>query len=523
MLRLKLSSRSVLFLLAVLFLSFFVVLPLFHSGFFQSDDGEWMIIRFSAFHEAFRDGQIPVRFLGRLNHGYGYPVANFLYPGFMYLAEPMHLIGFSFVDTIKVLFGLSLIGSGIFCYFWLRLLFPPIASFIGAIVYVYSPYHLFDIYKRGSLGEALALAVVPFILWNIERKSIFWLSIGIALLILSHNTLALLFLPFIILYMFLDIIIAKVRKKLFYQYTSILVFGFGLSAFFWVPALFDLQYTVFSKTSVSNLNEYFADYSLVGISTLAILSLALFLFVSGRAKAAKHRLTVILLLIGVVSIFLATAVSNFLWSVLPVAFIQFPFRFLSVTILCFSFLAAFVISALEKKAKIAVAIGIVLVTFFSAMAFMSPALYFDKPDSLYATNEDTTTVKNEYMPKWVKKIPTKHFDEKVKIATGEISDVLVQTNRISFQAKTDQPTNVSINTVYFPGWQVFVDNKNTPIDYTNERGVMSFAIPGGDHGVRAVFSETPVRMASDAVSVLSVFVLLGATFFLKNKKHESYK
>src|SRR3989344_9464007 len=397
MLRLKLNSPAAFFLLALVVSLFFVVLPLFNQGFFQSDDGEWMIIRFSAFHEAFRDGQIPVRFLGRLNHGYGYPVANFLYPGFMYLAEPIHLIVFGFVDTIKILFGLSLIGSGVFCYLWLLRLYPPLEAFIGSIVYVYAPYHLYDVYKRGSLGESLALAVVPFILWSIERKSIFWSSIGIALLILSHNTLALLFLPLIVVYMLLDIFITENREKLFYQYTSILVFGIGASAFFWIPALYDLQYTVFSKTAISNWSEYFADYMLVGLSTFIILMLAIFLFAAKKIKPQKHRLTIVFLFVGIASLFLATAGSSILWGILPVNFIQFPFRFLSVTIICFSFLAAFVISVLEKKAKIAVAISIVLVTFFSARAYMAPALYFDKPEDLYATNEDTTTVKNEYM------------------------------------------------------------------------------------------------------------------------------
>jgi len=90
------------------------ILPLFHPGFFQSDDGEWMIIRFSAFFQALSDGQFPVRFLGRLNHEYGYPVANFLYPGFMYLGVPIHILGIGFVDTIKIIFGFSMIGSAIF-------------------------------------------------------------------------------------------------------------------------------------------------------------------------------------------------------------------------------------------------------------------------------------------------------------------------------------------------------------------------------------------------------------------------
>ncbi len=517
MLRLKFNSPQAFFLLALIFCSTLALLPLFHTGFFQSDDGEWMIIRFSAFHEAFRDGQIPVRFLSRLNHGYGYPVANFLYPGFMYLAEPIHIIGFGFVDTIKILFGLSLIGSGVFCYFWLLRLFPPLASFVGAIVYLYAPYHLYDVYKRGSLGEALALAVVPFVLWSIERKNIFRSSLGIALLLLSHNTLALLFLPLIVVYMLLDIFVTENRKKLFYQYTSILVLGIGVSAFFWIPALYDLQYTVFSKTAISNWSMYFADYMLVGLSTFVILVLTIFLFAAEKVKPQKHRLTIVFLFVGIASLFLATAVSSILWGILPVAFIQFPFRFLSVTILCFSFLAAFTVSVIKKRLKIVAAVAIIVLTFFSAWAYLFPAKYIDKPDGLYATNEDTTTVKNEYMPKWVREIPKEHFDQKVEIEQGEISDIKIQTNRISFNAKAEESTRAIINTIYFPGWKVKIDNQNTLIDYTNDKGIIMFDIPGGNHSVEAIFTETPIRLLSDAISLVSFGLLIGWNVFLRKK------
>ena len=85
------------------------VSSLLQPGFFQSDDGEWMIIRFSSFYQSFVDGQFPVRFLTRLNFEYGYPVANFLYPGFMYLGVPIHILGIGFVDTIKIIFCVSII------------------------------------------------------------------------------------------------------------------------------------------------------------------------------------------------------------------------------------------------------------------------------------------------------------------------------------------------------------------------------------------------------------------------------
>jgi len=170
-------KAKLFFLIFIVFLSIPAILPLLHPGFFQSDDGEWMIIRFSSFYQSFVDGQFPVRFLTRLNFEYGYPVANFLYPGFMYLGVPIHILGIGFVDTIKIIFGVSMIGSAIFCYLWLSRFFDKLSSLVGALFYLYTPYHLFDLYKRGSIGEVLAIGILPFILWQIERKSFFWVSI----------------------------------------------------------------------------------------------------------------------------------------------------------------------------------------------------------------------------------------------------------------------------------------------------------------------------------------------------------
>src|SRR3989304_7722744 len=202
---------NILFLL-LLILTIPSVVGLLHSGFPLTDDGNWMVIRLSAFYENLRDGQFPVRFLSRLNHGYGYPVADFLYPGFMYIGSLIHILGFSFVNSIKIILGISLITSAVFSFLWLRKIFDEMSAIIGALIYLYFPYHLYDVYKRGSVGEVLSLAILPFILWQIEKKNIFWSAIGIFLLILAHNTLAVLFMLFIFAYMGLNIYVSKNRK-----------------------------------------------------------------------------------------------------------------------------------------------------------------------------------------------------------------------------------------------------------------------------------------------------------------------
>src|SRR3989344_8938078 len=66
------------FSIFLIFVSLIALWPFFRKGFYTSHDGEWMIIRFTAFHQTLAAGQFPVRFVDRLNNNYGYPVLNFL-------------------------------------------------------------------------------------------------------------------------------------------------------------------------------------------------------------------------------------------------------------------------------------------------------------------------------------------------------------------------------------------------------------------------------------------------------------
>jgi hypothetical protein len=86
-------SKRLLWIIALVALCFLVLAPLLRPGLLVTDDGDWMVIRLSAFYQSLREGQFPVRFLGRLNYSYGYPIANFLYPGFLYIGSAIHATG----------------------------------------------------------------------------------------------------------------------------------------------------------------------------------------------------------------------------------------------------------------------------------------------------------------------------------------------------------------------------------------------------------------------------------------------
>lgn len=489
------KNKFVWLLIVVLF-SIPAIAALFHAGFFQSDDGEWMIIRFSAFHQALKDGQFPVRFLSRLNYGYGYPVSNFLYPGFMYFGEIFKLLGLGFVESIKVIFGLSMVGSALFAYLWLSRLFGKWPSLVGSFLYLYAPYHLYDIYRRGSVGEILALCIVPFIFWQIEKRSFLWTSLGISFLILSHNTLAVLFLPIIALYL-----IARGLAWAVYLLPAIIL-GLGLASFFWIPAVFDLRYVVFQKTQISEWQNYFAHPSLIGIVPVLVIIWYFF-----KLRFISNRSVSLIFFLNFIFIFLSLPISFFIWKFLPVSFVQFPFRFLSVAILLTVFLTAFLLHKIKGNKSLLLGGVFIVVSFISSFSYLMPQAFFDKGNLYYSTNEDTTTIRKEYMPIWVNNIPTEHYREKVEIVNGKISDLKVSSNNINFIASSAINTEIGINTVYFPGWKAFIDNKNVKLNYANN-GLIKISMPFGKHKIRVSFGETPIRSFSDILSLSSLFILL---------------
>ena len=278
-----------------------------------------------------------------------------------------------------------------------------------------------------------------------------------------------------------------------------------MSAFFWVPAVLELPLTVFYHTKISDYTRYFADFNLIGISTLLIFAAGGVAFIKNKDLIKNHRLTLIFFGLGVLSIFLATSLSSFLWSVLPVSFIQFPFRFLSVTIVCAAFVFAFVNSQISLKFRIVFGLTIVVLTIFLSKNYLMPKEFSLKDDSFYSTNEATTTVQDEYMPIWVKAKPQSHFNDKVAISRGEgsVGNISYNSKKISFNYLSDEPSVVRISTIYYPGWTAESNVGEKAIFYDNEQGLIDVKLTSADKKITLVFGEIPSRYLADAISALA--------------------
>lgn len=499
-------GKNIVLLLILLVLIIPSLIPLFNQGFMVTDDGGWMIIRLSAFYDTLRDGQIPARFIERLNFGYGYPVANFLYPGYLYLGSAVHILGFNFIDSVKVLFGLSLAFSGLFSFIWLRRLFGGLDSLLGALVYVYLPYHLFDVFRRGSLGEALSISILPLAFFGIEKASTILIAISVFSIMILHNTLAVFFIPLIPIY-------ALIRKS-FVRSIPGMILGLMMSAFFTIPAILELKNTKFLETLISNPSEYFADVYLVGIISLvafiSVVILSLVIYKNELSKIPYRNLLISFLILFIFSIILSTSISSFIWERINFSLVQFPYRFLSLGIVSVSFLVAFMSYILFAKAKVILFVVVVFLLGFFSFRFISEVEYTQFPDEYYSTNDSTTTVHDEYMPIWVKNKPLSRPNNKIEIISGDvvISNIIELSNKIKFDIVVGGPSRVRVNTIYWPGWKVFVDGDEKVIDYDNEFGVIEFDLEQYDNRVYISFQDDLIRILSNTLTVIAALLLI---------------
>ena len=192
----------------VLLLSLPVIGPLLQPGYFWgAHDARHSVYFLFQFDKAIRDGVLYPRWAPDFAFGYGYPFFNIYGPLSSYAGELLHLAGLDIVTAVKAVFGLSALLSGLAMYLFVARLLGRPAGLVAALVYVYLPYHLFDLYVRAALAESVGFVFLPLTLWGFYEAvtrprlpSLLWAALAYAGLMFTSNLLALLFTPILGLY-----------------------------------------------------------------------------------------------------------------------------------------------------------------------------------------------------------------------------------------------------------------------------------------------------------------------------------
>lgn len=475
--------------------------PLLGRGFIPTHDGEYHLIRFWQFDQNFRRGQPFSRWAPDLDHGFGAPLFNFFYPLPNYGAEIFLLLGASLAGSFKLSLALTLILSTLFFYLWLKELFGCEPALVAAVFYLYAPYHFLDVYIRGSIGEAWALVWLAAILWAWEKKQWVLASVFFAFLILAHNILALIFTPFLITY---ALFFAK--KKWWPGF----LLGLGLATYFWLPALVEKRFV--RGLELINYTDHFpAFFQLVfpswgnGFSVAGIMDGMSFqvglvhwlvvltgLIVIWRQKILSNK-PVFFLTWFVFLVFLMLEVSLPLWRFFPwLAYLQYPWRLLSLVVLTTSFLAGWLVWKLKKRW---LTLALLVAVLLGSWRYSRPVIYPARDNGFYLNNPDwtqgTATLGNSFQTIWA------NHDQPAEQKT-------------EFQENNHLRFNIN----YYPGWQVLVNGQKQPLEIETD-GAFSVAAVKEKDQVLVEFNETPLRLFSDGLSLISFLLVILLLF--KNK------
>lgn len=258
-------------------LTAFAVAPFTLPGYFWgANDARHHVYFLFEYNRVVQDGIWWPRWSPDFAFGYGYPFFNIYGPLSHFLAEVLlYFFGFSYTATIETVFGLSIVGSAAAMYGFVRSWAGRQAALLAALVYVYMPYHLLNLYVRANLSESMAFVWLPLCLWavrqTIVRPTFGWVLLcaaSYAGLMLTSNLVIVLFTPMLALYAVTltlryaaddDASQPWLRRVLRRGLPGVvgLLAGLGLSAIFWIPALLEQQYV--------RVDQWFdGDYSFRG-------------------------------------------------------------------------------------------------------------------------------------------------------------------------------------------------------------------------------------------------------------------
>lgn len=534
-------------------------------GYYPMHD-DLQVMRHLVMDKCFRDNQIPCRWSEDLGYGFGYPLFNF-YPPLPYLfGQVIHWLGFSFVDTVKVLVVLNFLVSGIFMYILAKEFWGRWGGIISAVFYVYAPYHALDIYVRAAMNEAWALAFFPAVLWSIYKliETGRWMfapliALFSAFVMLSHNPTLMIFSTLAIFWTCFWL----VTKKNFKVLTKLLVSGvwaLGLSAFFTLPVIFEQKFVHVESLVIgyfnflahfTTLNQLFISRfwgygaSLFGPDddmsfqvghihwTVSLLSLLVALILL-RKKILLSVLIVMIFSLTAFYTFMSHQQASFIWEKITILqFLQFPWRFLTLTIFGTSFLAGsivFLLRNLPEKLKVSfIIVFIGAIIFFYKDYFKWEKHWSWVDDSHKFSGElwklQITAGIFDYLPKGAKLPPPNPPDGDAKIASGsgEVKKIFKNSVKQEYFVSMKESGVFQINTFYFPGWIYEVDGNRVGSTLEKELGLPQFSLDMGEHKVLALFTNTPVRNVANGLSAVSWIILLSIGVYRFKKKLIKFK
>ena len=548
----------------VLLFSLFAVMPLAGPEyFFDAHDAYHSVFFLTEFDAAIRDGVWYPGWATDQALGYGYPTFVLIPPLAYYTAEGFHLLGAGKVAAVKLTWALATLGAGLSMYAYTRRVMGRQRGLLAAILYVYIPYHLADIYVRADLAEYSAFVWMPLALLafhqlarQVTPRRLGAAGLAYGALWLTHNPTGLIFTPLLAAYVLFRVLLeGRTWRGRFSRAAAGLaggLLGLGIAAALLLPNLFERDFIVqdqwvqagydYKEHFVSPAHFLSAAWGYApgspgteGGMSFQLGAVALLLAMVAAVAAVRRRsaeralmlfFTFALLLLLLVMMPLSAPV----WELIPIAaLVQFPWRLLAITAVSLTVLAGFAISpalvpdAPRPNPQLLV---LVLVAILASFAYTLPQ-YTPTPENaespLLTIEFELTYTDMRGMTKWTQQFPedsplVEQYLAGVDLVTAQALAPGATVEMIRAAGASDElwvrssdGTALQFYTYYFPGWRVYVNGERLPDEALRPEGVyglLTVDIPPGEHHVLLRWGDTPLRLTGKILTVACLLLAL---------------
>ena len=543
----------------VLALTVLLMFPYLTKSFLAIEhDTFFHVSRIEQYARALQHGQILPAIYPYENGGFGYGSPLFYSDIFLLLPAILHNLGLVLVDSYKLTVFLASFFSGITMYM-LASKFTSKSSIrlLAVAAYLFSNYHITDIYVRGALGEVFALVGIPLILsglyeiFETNQKYSFSYLIGLVITVLSHN------LSFLLCFILVIIICIIYLPKCSFDRYKLLVsesmLACLLTAFYTFPMIEQLKSQKFylnyyaSSSALENhamaFWQFFANQTVFGLSgnqykasNAMVVNIGLFLSIAPisylfLAKKEKQPFITSMLVLGWICMLLPAQI--FPWKYMSfVRVLQFPWRLnmLALPLLCVP--AVIGIENLTHKLKY-VPICLLLLLSLEGIYHLYPATKrtFIMPHN--TTWQEVTSGKlidpyysaqymrvelagGDYLP-----YPSPDFRSYTKTIQTTSAETVTTGEWIDYgryRFTITNPQTIVLPITYYKGYIINnIDTAEVLETTLSKNGLVSVTIPSAGTYV-CEYQSTNIRIVSIWISILTCMISIGYIIYHRRKK-----
>ncbi|MGM0124592.1 hypothetical protein IGI37_001970 [Enterococcus sp. AZ194] len=518
---------------------------------FSHDDFAFHRMRLEGYYQAVSHGNFFPKIFPEMANGFGY-ATDLFYPSLFLLPYVLlRIVGFSFIHSYYGYMFLITMATFLVAYYAINKLFKNRQiAYLFAAIYTTGTYRLLDQFIRGALGETLAFIFLPLVLLGIAQvfitKETKWasLAIGMTCLIYSHMITALIVTTSIAVFVLYQWLTHQLSKQVLLTFLKAVGVSFALSAFVLLPVLEQNHYLNFNYLANKNIwstGLHFSPADLVinslandannwqnlkpNIGTLLIVFvLATPMFFKMLTKKNK-----VLLLIGIGYSILAT--NLFPWVVLKtsfLAFIQLPWRILTLSTLFLSLSLSLLVYSLRNRASSYWYATILLLVF--SFGYTNNIIFnFESNNVDRIDNKTYETYALSSIGGGLEYLPVATDYEKIKQenpASYSSKDFQVIQKKATFNhfeydvVSTIDDEFIPLPKICYVGYSVKAGDH--ALDMREKDGLLSVRVPKGLSKITLDYVGTPLQKVTLFISLLSWAVLtayfLGDFFIAKFKQ-----